>query len=208
MSYGYMKTAVARIREDLAALVTHASQQDAAEEAAVGRRRGDEVPAELARREARLAKIEAAMRHVEAEATADADAARTRRFEADAERQRSGKKRQGKAPTEVDETPADKAQLSCTDPALHIMQTTNTGWDSGGNAHVSVDGASQIMVACDVTDATHDQQQAAPLGQAIRETLKQAAMAPRRNDAGERQAIPATLESGSDSDAAPQALEA
>ena len=53
---------------------------------------------ELARREARLAKIEAAMRRLEAEAKAEADAERQRCLKADAERQRSGKKRRGKAP--------------------------------------------------------------------------------------------------------------
>ena len=61
MSYGYMKKEVERIREDIEALVTHAYQQDEAEEAALGSRRGDELPAELARREQRLATIEAAM---------------------------------------------------------------------------------------------------------------------------------------------------
>jgi hypothetical protein len=152
----------------------------------------------LARREARLAKIEAAMRRLEAEAKA----------EADAEHQRRGKKRRGKAPKEIDETPADKAQMSCTEPELHIMQTNNKGWDDCGNAQASVDGAYQIMVACDVTDATHDKQQAAPMGQALLETLKQADIARRRNEAGEGQAIPATLESGYYSEAAPQALEA
>jgi hypothetical protein len=34
MSYGYMQKEVERIREDIEALVTHASQQDEAEEAA------------------------------------------------------------------------------------------------------------------------------------------------------------------------------
>ena len=208
MSYGYMKKEVERIREDIEALVTHAYQQDEAEEAALGSRRGDELPAELARREARLAKIEAAMRRLEAEAKAAADAERKRRFEAEAERQRSGKKRQGKAPNEVDETPADKAQMSFTDPELHIMQTNNKGWDYCGNAPASVDGAYQIIVACDVTDATNDKQQAAPMGQAILETLKQAEIAPRRNASGEVQAIPATLDSGYYSEAATQALEA
>jgi hypothetical protein len=208
MSYGYMKKEVERIREDIEALVTHAYQQDEAEEAALGSRRGDELPAELARREARLAKIEAAMRRLEAEAKAEADAERQRRGEADAERQRSGKKRRGKAPKEVDETPADKAQMSFTDPELHIMQTNNKGWDYCGNAQASVDGAYQIIVACDVTDATNDKQQAEPMGQAILETLEQADMAPRRNEAGEVQAIPATLDSGYYSEAATQALEA
>jgi len=208
MSYGYMKKEVERIREDIEALVTHASQQDEAEEAALGSRRGDELPAELARREARLAKIEAAMRRLEAEAKAEADAERQRRVEADAEHQRSGKKRRGKAPKEIDETPADKAQMSFTDPELHIMQTNNKGWDYCGNAQASVDGAYQIIVACDVTDATNDKQQAAPMGQAILETLKQADIALRRNEAGEGQAIPATLDSGYYSEAATQALEA
>ena len=113
------------------------------------------------------------MRRLEAEAKAEADAERQRCLEADAERQRSGKKRRGKAPKEADETPADKAQMSCTEPELHIMQTHNKGWDYCGNAQASVDGAYQIIVACDVTDATHDKQQAAPMGQAILETLKQ-----------------------------------
>jgi transposase len=208
MSDGYMQKEVERIREAIEALVTHADQQDEAAEAGWGSRRGDEWPAELARREARLAKIEAAMRRVAAEAQAAADAERQRRCEADAERQRSGQQRRGKAPKEVDETPADKAQRSFTAPELHIMQTNNKGWDYCGNAQASVDGAYQIMVACDVTEATNDKQQAAPMGQAIRETLEQADIEPRRNDAGEVQAIPATLDSGYDSETAPQALEA
>ena len=98
--------------------------------------------------------------------------------------------------------------MSFTDPELHIMQTPNKGWDYCGNAQASVDGAYQIIVACDVTDATNDKQQAEPMGQAIRETLEQADIEPRRTDAGEVQAIPATLDSGYYSQAAPQALEA
>ena len=62
MSYGDMKKAVERLREDIEALVTQAYQQAEAEDAALGSRRGDERPAELARREDRLARMEAAMR--------------------------------------------------------------------------------------------------------------------------------------------------
>ena len=51
MSYGYMKKAVERLREDIETLVTQAYQQDEADDAALGSRRGDELPAELARRE-------------------------------------------------------------------------------------------------------------------------------------------------------------
>src|SRR5262250_2543373 len=68
MSYGYMKQEVDRLREAIEALVTQAYWQDEAEEAVVGSRRGDELPAELSRRETRLAKIEAAMRRLEEQA--------------------------------------------------------------------------------------------------------------------------------------------
>src|SRR5213080_4810797 len=121
MSYGYMKKEVERLREEIEALVTQASQQDEAEEAALGSRRGDELPAELARREERLSKIEAAMRRLEAQAKAEAQAERQRRAEAEAERARTGQPRRGKVPKSVDETPADKAQMSFTDPELGIM---------------------------------------------------------------------------------------
>ena len=86
MSYGYMKKEVERLREDIEALVTQAYQQDEADDAALGSRRGDELPAELVRREDRLARIEAAMRRLEARAKAEAAAERQRRAEAEAER--------------------------------------------------------------------------------------------------------------------------
>ena len=60
MSSGSMTKAVERLREAIAALVTQASHQDEAEEGALGSRRGDALPAELARRADRLATIEAA----------------------------------------------------------------------------------------------------------------------------------------------------
>ena len=80
MSYGYMKKEVERLREEIEALVTAGPhQQDAADDAALGSRRGDALPAELARRESRLATIEAAMRRIEAQAKAEAEVERQRR---------------------------------------------------------------------------------------------------------------------------------
>ena len=207
MSYGYMKKEVERLREDIEALVTQAFQQDEADEAALGSRRGDELPAELERREQRLATIEAAMHRLEEQATAEADAERQRRAEADAERERTGQKRRGRAPTPVEDTPQDKAQLSFTDAELHIMQTNNKGWEYCGNAQAGVDETYQIIVACDVTDAPNDKQQGAPVAQAIMSNLAQAGVERPRDDSGEAQAIPATLDNGYYSEAAVQALE-
>src|SRR5215467_11716734 len=60
MSYGYMKKEEARLRAEIQALLTKAEQTDAEEDAVHGSRRGDELPAELKRREDRLAVIQAA----------------------------------------------------------------------------------------------------------------------------------------------------
>ena len=91
MSYGYMKKEVERLREEIETLVTQAYQQDEEDDATLGSRRGDELPAELTRREDRLVRIEAAMRRLEARAKAEAEAERQRRAEAEAERNGRGK---------------------------------------------------------------------------------------------------------------------
>lgn len=207
MSYGYMTKEVDRLREEIEALVTQAFHQDEADDAAWGSRRGDELPAELERRETRLAAIEAAMQRLEAQAKAEADAERQRRADADAERQRQGTKRRGRPPKPVEETPPDNAQMSFTDAELHIMQTNNKGWDYCGNAQASVDDAYQIIVAGDVTDAPNDKQQAAPMAQATLANLTQAGIDRPTDASGAPQAIPSTLDNGYYSDAATQALE-
>jgi transposase len=207
MSYGYMKKEVERLREEIEALVTQASQQDAEDDAALGSRRGDELPAELSRREDRLATIEAAMQRLEARAKAEAETERQRRAEAEAERRRTGKTRRGRAPKEVDETPEDKAQMSFTDAELHIMQTNNKGWDYCGNAQASVDGAYQIILACDVTAESNDKQQALPMAQLTVAHLEQAGIERPKDATGGVQKIPATYDSGYYSEAAAEAVE-
>jgi transposase len=207
MSYGSMQKEADRLREDIAALVTQAYQQDAEDDAALGSRRGAELPTELARREDRLATIEAARRRLEARAKAEAEAERQRRAAAEAERQPTGTKRRGKAPKPVEDTPDDKAQTNCTDPELQIMRTNNKGWEDCGNAPVSVDAAHQIILACDVTTEANDQQQAALMAELTGAPLEQAGLARPTDAAGAVQKIPATYDSGYDSEAAAVAVE-
>ena len=147
------------------------------------------------------------MKRLEAEAKATADAERQRRAEAEAERQKTGKKRRGREPGAIVETPEDKAQTNFTDPGLSIMKMANKGWEDCGNAQASVDGAFQIIVACDVTDQCNDKQQAAPMAAATRAELDAAGIAPGRDDTGTRPLIPAALDSGYFSEAAVAALE-
>ena len=207
MRDGYLKKAVERWREEMEALVTPADQHDAEDDAAWGSRRGDEWPAELARRAARLATIEAAMRRWEARAKAEAEAERQRRAAAEAERQRTGTTRRGRAPKEVDERPADTAQRSCTDAELPSMQPHNKGWDDGGHAQVSGDGAPQLLLACDVTAETNDTQPALPMAQWTVAPLEQAGLERPQDATGATQQLPGPYESGSDSAAAAAAVE-
>jgi len=202
MSYGYMKKEEQRLRAEMDALLKQALTQDAAEDAVHGSRRGDELPEELRRREDRLAAIQAAKQRLQEQARAEAEAERQRRQEAEAERQRTGKKRRGKEPGPINETPDDKAQTNFTDPELKIMKANNKGWDYCGNAQASVDGTHQIIVACDVSDAANDKQQAVPLAQATRENLQQAGVALPQTADGQEKKIPVTLDSGYYSEAA------
>jgi transposase len=208
MSYGYMKKEQARLRAEIDALLRQAHDIDAAEDATLGSRRGDELPAELQRRQDRLAVIEAAKQRLEDEARLEAEAERQRRQEAEAERQRTGRKRRGREPGPIAETPTDQAQTNFTDPELKMMKANNKGWDYCGNAQASVDGTCQIIVSCDVVDAANDKRQAVPQAQAARANLEAVGLVPPSAASGQPGKIPTTLDSGYYSEAAMRDLEA
>jgi transposase len=207
MSYGYMTQEVSRLRAEIDQLLKQAQDLDTEDDAALGTRRGDELPEELRRRQDRLATIEAAMKRLEAEAKAAADAERQRREEAEAERQRTGTKRRGRAPGPIMETPAEKAQVNFTEPELSIMKTANKGWDCCGNAQASVADGCQIILECDVTAECNDKRQAEPMARATRGRLDQAGIAPAADPTGAIPAIPAALDTGYFSAEAVAALE-
>ena len=207
MSYGYMTQEVARLRAEIDQLLKQAQDVDAQDDAALGTRRGDELPEELRRRQDRLATITAAMKRLEAEARAEGDAERQRREEAEAQRQRTGTKRRGRLPGPIVETPTAKAQTNFTEPELSIMKTANKGWDCCGNAQASVDDGCQIILACDVTAECNDKQQAEPMAQATRDQLDQAGIAPAADESGARPPIPAALDTGYFSGPAVAAME-
>src|SRR5713226_388911 len=84
MSYGYMHKEIERLKAEIEQLLKEAEQVDAEQDAALGSRRGDELPVELKQRDERLAKIRAAKARLEAEAQAEAEAEQRRRDEAQA----------------------------------------------------------------------------------------------------------------------------
>jgi transposase len=208
MSYGYMRKEVERLRGEIADLLRQAQQQDEAEDAALGTRRGDELPAELRCREQRLAKILQAKARLEEQAREAAAAERQRRAESE-KRARQGQRHAGGRPAQPGgEVPEDKAQTSFTDPELKIMPQNNKGWDYSGNAQVVVDDACQIIVACDVTAQCNDKQQALPMARQALTNLERAGIERPRDAAGQVQKTAAALDSGYWSDPAVSGLEA
>ena len=194
MSYGYMEKELQRLRGEVAALMQQAEQTDAEQDAALGSRRGDELPEELKRREDRIEAIEAAMKRLEAEARQAADAQRREREQAQAEREEQGAKPRGRQPKEIDERPADKAQTNFTDPEAKIMKTSNKGFDYCFNGQCVVDEEQQIIVAAQVTAQANDKQQAIPLAQATLENLEAAGIElPKTSDEPDAPAKPIPL---------------
>ena len=172
MSYGRMGEAERQLEQEIAALLAEAQRVDAAEDAQYGPgRRGDELPAELARRASRLAKIRAAKAELEAEARAAATEAAAAAQAKCAARERqaaeTGRKPKGPAPTVPDPTqatPTPKAQRNFTDPASRIMKDgATTSFVQAYNAQAAVDGTAQVIVAAAVTQEANDKQQLVPM---------------------------------------------
>lgn len=156
MSYARMLEQERRLREEIAALITSAEAADTSEDATHGPDgTGDDLPAELQRREARLATIAAAKARLEAR-QAETDRARGRTPD-------DGRKGRGTRPFARDfGVPPDDAQDNFTDPESRIMKTSY-GFDQCYNGQLVVDATTQIVVGTDLTACAADNRQLVPL---------------------------------------------
>jgi transposase len=207
MSYGYMNQDIERLQAEIEQLLQQAEQLDAEQDAALGSRRGDELPDELKRREDRLAKIQEAKARLEAEARVQAEEEQRRRDEEQAKREAEGRQRRGQEPAPIDPTPAAKAQTNFTDPEAKIMKQSNKGFDYSFNAQAVVDSANQIIVAAEVTRAANDKQQAVPMARAALGNLNAAGIEQPKAADGTAVPIPNTADTGYFSELAVQELE-
>ena len=151
MSYRRMREEERRLEGEIEALVERARSTDEAEDERFGEDvRGDELPAELRRREDRLAAIRAAKGRLEARARA-ADDARGRKPGQDRN------PRGGRPYSRAYGEPAEDAQDNFTDPESRIMNTSQEGYQQCYNAQVAVEGKGQLVVATGVTESASDQ---------------------------------------------------
>ena len=162
MSYERMKTEEERLKKEIAAMLAEARVADDADDRQHGPdRHGDELPAELAQRESRLVKIQAAKKLLE-------ERARIEATEEAARRQAEGKSSPTLPPAEA--VPDPKDQINFTDPESRIMKASNKGWDQCGNAQ-AVTNEHQIILAADVTDQANDVRQVIPMVDQTRANL-------------------------------------
>lgn len=145
MSYRRMKKDEKRLREEVRRLLEQAEAIDAAEDAEYGPdRRGDELPAELGRREERLRRIREAKRALEERARAEAEA-------------------EGKDEEEQEKVkPEATAQYNFSDPESRIMKGPDT-FVQGYNAQIAVEPVLQLIVGQGVTQEANDKRQLLPM---------------------------------------------
>jgi transposase len=168
MSYKRMKEEEKRLRKEIRELMMKAKRADDQEDKRYGKdRRGDELPAELARRADRLRSIQVARQRLEA-------------------RQREADREKGREPDDQDRTgkpgrpfkrafgePEAKAQENFTDPDSRIMKRGSSGYAQCYNPQIAVDEAEQIIVATTVTQSASDIQELEPVLDQIKETAGQ-----------------------------------
>jgi len=153
MSYGRMPEVQKRLREEVKMILQAAEAADAEEDSRYGGASGEEeVAAELARRESRLARIREAKKALEERARVEAE-------------------KKSKPPETA--KPEEKDQYSFTDPASRIMKGAD-GFVQAYNAQIAVEEDFQLIVGQAVTQAANDKEQLPALVETIEQQSGQA----------------------------------
>jgi transposase len=146
MSYDRMQERETALAQEVRHLLTQAEATDAQEDAAHGSQSsGDDLPAELRRRETRLRRIREAKRVLEERAKAQATAE--------------------KKPEEPAK-PEPKAQYNFTDPESRIMKGPD-GFVQAYNGQIAVDAVTPLIVGQAVTQEVNDKRQLQPMVEAV-----------------------------------------
>ena len=160
LSYEYACKLEAQLKSEVADLLKKAEAADRTDIPD-----GLNIPAELERREERLAAIESAKVEIERRAAERHEREKAAYQEKVAERARkekeTGKKPPSKQPKPPAPGPAAKDQVNLTDEDSRIMLTSG-GFEQCYNAQAGVDTATKLIVSAHVTQEPNDKQQLKP----------------------------------------------
>lgn len=161
LSYGHAGRIEAQLAAEVEQLLRLAEQADRCDVPD-----GMDVPAEIARREARLAAIRQARAQIEARA-AERLAAEQQAYEAkvaarEARQQKAGRKFGGKPPKPPTGGVRESDQISLTDEQSRIMKASGGGFEQAYNAQALTDVDSKLIVGAFVAQQPVDVQQLEP----------------------------------------------
>ena len=162
LSHGHIEPLEIQLKAEVESLLALAEQAD---QSAVPD--GMNLPAEIARRQARLDAMAAAKVKIEERAQvrfekeqAEYESKLARR---EAKTKESGKKPGGKPPKPPTAGPKAQDQLNLTDEESRIMPVAGGGFEQAYNAQAAVDTTSLLIVTLGVTQACNDKEQVVPM---------------------------------------------
>lgn len=172
LRYGNLEATARALEAEVLRLLTEAQRIDDEEDTLYGvGRRGDELPAELRRRETRLAKIRELKAQLEREAK---QAAEQEQQQKEVDEPKNYRRRKWARSESGDVVPKDKTQRNLTDPDSRLMMDTNTrNYEQAYNTQIAVDAEDQIIVAARVVQAPNDQEQLIPTVLDVKDNLGQ-----------------------------------
>ena len=158
------------IEREVRKILEEAAAVDEAEDRTYGAdKRGDELPAEMAKSSSRRKRLEEAGERLKQEA-AQAAAAQQDKIEArQAEEEAAGKKKRGRKPKAPEAAVREEAKANVTDPESRVMKT-RSGYVQGYNAQAVVDEG-QLIIAAEVTTEQNDIHQLHPMIEKAKEEL-------------------------------------
>jgi len=165
VSYQRAGEMIAQLELEVKELMERAEQAEAKEA-----KETLDIPAELARREQRVAALQQARQVIEQRAkemaAAQQDEYKAKQAKRQAQRE-AGQKPRGPEPTPPSQTPEAKAQYNFTDPESRIMKAGNgSHFEQAYNAQAAVD-EQMVIVGERVSVAPNDQEELAPTVAAI-----------------------------------------
>ena len=166
------------LEREVAEILRQAAEADRCEDREHGDARGDELPAALASKAGRLARLRVAKAQLEAEAAARQQRYQQRVAQLAAAARAKGKQPKARVkPRRRDEAPKPEAVANVTDPDSHLLHTRK-GSAQGYNAQ-AVTTCEQVIVAAELTQQANDLQQLGPMLDATAATLAAAGIAER-----------------------------